>query len=209
MAKRDVPEINAGSMADIAFLLLIFFLVATTMDVDSGITRKLPPWVVDQAQDLRVKERNVLIVLINKDNQLAVEGNLTDPLNLKDITKEFYVNPADLENLSEGEMASHKLEKYIKANEEDNIRKYNRLIKEIGDVKISKGIVSLQNDRGTKYSKYIEIQNYLVASINELRDELAEKVYENKFNDCTEDQQELIQLVYPLSISEAEPKSFK
>ena len=71
--KREVPEINAASMADIAFLLLIFFLVTVTMDVDTGITRKLPPPVEDNSS-VDLNQRNIFEVLINSANQLLVEG---------------------------------------------------------------------------------------------------------------------------------------
>ena len=92
--KRSVPEINGGSMADIAFLLLIFFLVATTMDVDSGISRLLPPMPEEDQQDddSEIKERNVFVVLINRDDQLFVERSVVGIEELKDLTKEFGTN---------------------------------------------------------------------------------------------------------------------
>ena len=84
--KRDAGEINAGSMADIAFLLLIFFLVTTTMDIDKGIMVTLPPWAPDQEQqDVKLKDKNVLEILVNKNDQLLVEGELTDVEELDDI----------------------------------------------------------------------------------------------------------------------------
>ena len=94
MAKREIQEINAGSMADIAFLLLIFFLVTTTMDTDSGIVRKLPPMPETEIQDdIQIKERNIFVVLVNRDNKLLVEGELMDIKNLREAAKEFIVNP--------------------------------------------------------------------------------------------------------------------
>src|SRR5690554_4029108 len=81
MAKRSAPEVNAGSMADIAFLLLIFFLVTTTIETDSGISRKLPP-KDDNQEDITLKEKNILIVLINKDDQLLVGD---DPMEIADL----------------------------------------------------------------------------------------------------------------------------
>lgn len=209
MAKRGVPEINAGSMADIAFLLLIFFLVTTTMSVDSGITRKLPPWNPDTQTDEgdKAKARNVYMVLINKDNQLMVENDLADVSFLTEMVKNFYQNPKDDENLSEGPKVSSKLEKMEIGTEE--YQKMEQILTTFGDVKMTKGIVSLQNDRGTSYDKYIEVQNELVRAINEMRDEIATQTFGNPYDECNEDQQDLIQLIYPLSISEAEPKSVK
>ncbi|PKP44975.1 MAG: biopolymer transporter ExbD, partial [Bacteroidetes bacterium HGW-Bacteroidetes-12] len=92
MAKRPVNEINAGSMADIAFLLLIFFLVTTTMDVDSGISRKLSPMPDPNIKPPKVKDRNIFMVLVNQNNQLMVEGQIGDVKTLKNQTKEFLLN---------------------------------------------------------------------------------------------------------------------
>ena len=188
MARKASQEINAGSMADIAFLLLIFFLVTTTMSVDSGILRKLPP-IDDTEQELdkEVKERNVLIVLINKDNLLAVEGELTDISELKDLTKEFIENPLRKETLSE--------------------RREAKEIEFFGMVETSKGVVSLQNDRSTEYGKYIEVQNELMAAFNELRNELAVRHFGMPYEDLEKDKQKAIRKYYPLTISEAEPRN--
>jgi biopolymer transport protein ExbD len=100
---RGTPEVNAGSMADIAFLLLIFFLVTTTIDTDKGIAIRLPPLPEENQpeNDIRIKERNVLKVLVNANDQLLVNG---EPLNVKDLkrrTKEFIDNPRKDPNLSE------------------------------------------------------------------------------------------------------------
>jgi biopolymer transport protein ExbD len=98
---RAIPEINAGSMADIAFLLLIFFLVTTTMDSDSGITIKLPPWEeVPQENDAKIKAQNVLEVLVNANNQLLVEGQLLRVNQLRDKTKKFITNNGKDPNMS-------------------------------------------------------------------------------------------------------------
>jgi biopolymer transport protein ExbD len=100
--ERSVPPINAGSMADIAFLLLIFFIVATTMDTDSGILTKLPPMPEEEQEPPPdINDRNVLEVLVNAQDQLLVEGDWTDVTELRDITKEFITNPAGREDLPE------------------------------------------------------------------------------------------------------------
>ncbi len=103
MARRGIQEINAGSMADIAFLLLIFFLVATTMDIDTGISRLLPPMPEEEEldEDQEIRERNVFVVLISKDDDLFVEDGFYDVGELKEMTKQFFLNPNDEENLSE------------------------------------------------------------------------------------------------------------
>lgn len=188
MARRDVGEINAGSMADIAFLLLIFFLVTTTMDVDSGIARKLPPPPEPNQEDddSKIKERNIFVVLINKNNKLLVENEPLDIQFLREKAKEFIANPQDKENLPE------KTEKEVEF---------------FGKVMVSKGIISLQNDRGTSYGTYLTVQNELAAAYNELRDELGMKRFGKKFDECNKEQQEAIQDIYPQKISEAEPKN--
>ncbi len=192
MAKRPLQEINAGSMADIAFLLLIFFLVTTTMDTNTGMTRKLPPPPEDDKKeiDIKVKERNVFVVLINRNNQLAVEGKLTNIGNLCEKTKEFFKNPSDDPNLS----ARKEKSKYIEF---------------FGDIKISAGVVSLQNDRGTSYEKYIAVQNELLKAVNELRDELAMQRFGKRFDDLPEAESKAVKKYYPLAISEAEPMEIK
>lgn len=187
MAKRETPEVNAGSMADIAFLLLIFFLVTTTMDTDSGLVRKLPPWNPEpETTEIKVKERNVYPVLINKHNQLAVRGELMDMNMLADGVKEF-IN-----------------------NAQGNLKMSERLDIEVpilGLVSRSKGVVSLQNDKGTEYGKYIEVQNELVRAFNELRDEYARAKFGKKYENLDDERQGVVRKVYPLSISEAEPRT--
>ncbi|RLD83044.1 MAG: biopolymer transporter ExbD [Bacteroidetes bacterium] len=186
---RPIQEINAGSMADIAFLLLIFFLVTTTMDVDSGITRKLPAIQhEDQPKPPDVKERNVYIVLINQHNQLAVEGELMPVNKLCDGVKEFIKNPQDNPNLSE--------------KKEDAVD-----IPFFGMMELSKGVVSLQNDKGTSYHKYIEVQNELVRAFNELKDELSMKKFGMTYKDLDDERQKAVRKVFPMSISEAEPRN--
>jgi len=188
MAKRELSEINAGSMADIAFLLLIFFLVTTTMDVDSGLPRKLPPFV-DQTEDDKtppIKERNVFVVLINMNNNLLVEGKPCRVEELCDKVKEFVDNPKDNENLSE---------------------KKPKFVPFFGEYPISKGVVSLQNDNSTEYGMYIKVQNELVRAYQELKDNLARRKFGKTFDDLNEQQQDAIKEIFPQAISEAEPKN--
>jgi len=98
---RMKNEINAGSMADIAFLLLIFFLVTTTIAEDKGVLMKLPPWSEDEPDNLKMKTRNVYSVLVNADNQLLVRGEPMDIDQLKDNTKDFIWNPRQEEDKAE------------------------------------------------------------------------------------------------------------
>ena len=209
MAKRELQEINAGSMADIAFLLLIFFLVTTTMNVDTGITRMLPPPPQDDEIIPPVNKRNVFIVLINKNDQLAIEGQLAEISEIRQQCKDFFANPANNEKLSVQKTIQERLDHEL-SNPEPNakkIKKYKAILEQIGNVSKSDGVISLQNDRGTSYGKYIIVQNEIVGAINELRDELSKQTWGKEFNDLNKEQQGLIKEIYPFAISEAPPVS--
>jgi biopolymer transport protein ExbD len=183
---KKMPEVPAASLADIAFMLLIFFLVTTTMDVDSGLERRLPQWVEEQQdEEVDVKERNVFVVLVNRNNDLLVENEWTNISELREKAKEFMANPADDVNLPEKEPKE---------------------IPFFGEVMVTKGVISLSNDLDTKYGTYIAVQNELVAAINELREELAKSKFGKSYNDLEQEQQDAIRDIYPSRISEAEPK---
>ena len=189
MAKREIGEINAGSMADIAFLLLIFFLVTTTMDIDTGIARQLPPIPEDKAKtEMDINARNIFVVLINAQDRLLVNGKPMDIDELREKAKEFIKSEPNSMDLPE--------------MEETKIDGINKL------VLVGKGIISLQNDRGTTYGRYMEVQNELVAAYNELRNEAALEYFGKRtYDELTDAQQEAIRKVYPQRISEAEPKN--
>ena len=187
--KKKVPDLNAGSMADISFLLLIFFLVTTTMDVDSGITRRLPPPVEDPEMDVKVKERNIMNVMINKYDKMLVNGKPGDITTLKEMTKQFITpNPND-EKAPETEVKEIEL---------------------LGNVLMSKGVVSLKNDRGTSYLMYISVQNELARAFNEMKDEMSMKYFGQHYADLTDQGKiDAINKAVPVRISEAEPEEIK
>ncbi|MCQ2342948.1 MAG: biopolymer transporter ExbD [Paludibacteraceae bacterium] len=190
MAKK-IPQINASSMADISFLLLIFFLVTTSMDVNQGLARRLPaPIPPDQKiEDTDINKRNLMVVKINSMNQLMVQGQLMDVRQLKEEAKKFIKNENDDSF-------------YPKLYEED-------FGAPIGIVKYTKEhVISVQNDVDTEYQAYLNVQNELVAAYNELRDECARKYFHVGYNELDEDNQKLIQKIYPQKISEAEPKNY-
>ena len=188
--KRDVPQINATSTADIAFMLLIFFLITTSMDTDRGLARQLPPPPENNQEksDIIVKERNVLQVRINKDDQLMVGGEWFDIKQLRERAKEFIANPNNDENMPE---------------------KHPKHLPYFGDVMITeKHVISVQHDVGTSYDAYLQVQNELVAAYNELRNELAQSQFGKSYAECSEDEQKAIRDYYPQKISEAEPKKY-
>ena len=187
MGKREIQEVNAGSMVDIAFLLLIFFLVTTTMDTDSGLSRMLPPPVPeDEEPPPPIKDRNVFEVLINAQNRLLVEGESMNLDQIREEAKIFIENPADDESLP--------------AKEEKEIDYF-------GVYPVTKGVISLQNDMGTQYQMYLSVQNELQAAYTELRDELAQRKFGQKYRELEDDKQDAIRKIYPQKISEAEPKN--
>lgn len=177
-------------MADISFLMLIFFLMVTTMDKEEGIQRRLPPMPSEdqKVEDQKVNRRNIIQVKINASDRLFAGNQLMDVSQLKDKIKEFLTNPNDDPNLPEKEMKE---------------------VKGLGMIPVSKGVISLQNDRGTTYSKYILVQNELIKAVNELRDEFSMRTYGKKYAQLDEDRQESVRGAVPQSISEAEPKDVK
>ena len=190
--KRSMPGINATSTADIAFMLLIFFLTTTSMNTDKGLARRLPPPPdpnVKKNDDLKVKERNVLQVRINKDNQLMVGSEYMEVSQLRAKAKEFIANPNDDANLPEKHVV--------------NIPLLG------GDCMVAKNhVISVTNDVGTTYQAYIDVQNELVAAYNELRNEKAKEAFGKEYAECNEDEQKAIREFHPQKISEAEPKKY-
>lgn len=203
MARREAPEVNAGSMADIAFLLLIFFLVTTTIETDSGISRKLPPWQPEEQDPPVIKERNIFQVLVNSNNQLLVEDEEMEIEELRQAAVEFIDNGGGT-----GDEACDFCQGPGDAS---------------SSVNPQKAIISLVNNRGTEYGTYIAVQNELVAAYNQLRDREAQRLFgtsfkamEAKYNDSRtsegakrtlKERIELIKDMIPQKLSEAEPTS--
>ena len=228
MAKRELEEINAGSMADIAFLLLIFFLVTTTMDQEQGIVRNLPQ-KAPESQDKPpvVKERNVFKVLVNFRNQLLVEDELSEMSKLKDQTLEFLTNPSNEDDLPQMTMLTE-----LKCKEillqlksaakpiKSEIDKWEKRLKAqqlYGDFRLlpDVAIISLQNDFGTSYETYVQVQNEMQAAFDDLRNDLSNRVLSKNYTDLDlnnpieKEQLKLLKVVFPTRISETKPKNLK
>jgi len=186
MAKKT-PAINSSSTADIAFLLLCYFLMTTTMGTQTGLSRRLPPMPDpnQKVEDQKVNRRNIIIVKINSADRILAGSEPIDVSQLKDKIKIFLTNPTDDPSLPVMEPTE---------------------IEGLGNRKVSKGVISLQNDRGTSYQAYIAVQNELVKAVNELRDEASMREYGRKYLALDEDQQKIIKELVPQQISEAEPK---
>ena len=202
MARRKAPEVNAGSMADIAFLLLIFFLVTTTIETDSGLNRKLPP-MEDVVDPPIIKERNIFTVVVNKYNQLLVEEKPLELVNLRVEAVKFLDNGG-----GKGEEACDYCLGDRDPDSSDNP---------------DKAVISLKNDRETDYKVYIAVQNELVAAYNILRNRefkrlnhnlgldfvQANKIYNDPRTSISEKERLKpllgeVKLLFPQKLSEAE-----
>ncbi|WP_298794014.1 ExbD/TolR family protein [uncultured Allomuricauda sp.] len=197
--RKGAPEVNAGSMADIAFLLLIFFLVTTTIETDAGLDRMLPPMEPPE-EDVVIKQKNIFTVNINKNGQLLVEDELMQLTGLRDAAIAF------LENGADGTC------NYCKGRKDP-----------ASSDNPTKAIISLKNDRETKYSTYITVQNELVGAYNDLRDRESQRIFGRDFTDMEaeylnpetassvrddlKDKVKRIQDMFPQKLSEAETTS--
>ena len=205
MAKRSAPEVNAGSIADIAFLLLIFFLVTTTIETDSGLNRKLPP-MEDQVDPPIIRQKNIFTVLVSKNDQLLVEEELADIKDLRSLAVEF---------LDNGGWVGDEACDYCQGKRD-----------EASSDNPDKAIISLKSYRETSYKVYIAVQNELVAAYNELRNREFLRLNPNlgvnyvdaqkKYDDprtSEDDREELkpkldvVKKMYPQKLSEAESSS--
>ena len=158
--KRKMPGLNTSSTADISFMLLIFFLVTTSMDTDQGLARSLPkPPEDDQLNnEIKVKERNILNIRINKDNYLLIGDDYATLADVKERAKEFIKNEDNKPNLPE--LKPHK-------------------VKELGKTFMvtENHVISVQTDRGTDYGVYFAVQDALVSAYNEIRDEFSKQEF--------------------------------
>ncbi|WP_034919784.1 ExbD/TolR family protein [Gillisia sp. CAL575] len=201
MAKRSAPEVNAGSMADIAFLLLIFFLVTTTIETDRGISRKLPPIQDEDVVPPVIKQKNIFTVIVNRNNDLLVEDQVMQLGELRKAAMDFLDNGGGV-----GEDGCSYCKGARDPQASDNPKK---------------AIISLVNDRQTEYRTYISVQNELVAAYNELRNREANRLFgmdytemEAKYNDPNYkgnkdkmgEQIDQVKEMFPQLLSEAEPK---
>lgn len=188
--KKKTPSINGSSTADISFIMLLFFLLTTSMGSDKGISRQLPPAVPADQQDVSidVNKRNMLRIMVNNAGQILANGEYISIDILKDKVKEFVLNENDAANLPERSVETFPL---------------------IGEQLVTKNhVISLTNTVDTRYEDYIAVQNILTAAYTELRDEKARKEFGKSFAELNAQQQEILIDLYPQKISEAEPKEY-
>ena len=206
--KRKAPSINSSSSADLAFTLLIFFLVVTSMDTDEGLARLLPRWVPeDQIQDQEIKKRNILNVMVNKDNAILmgddyIEGSVekqNEQIRKKAI--EFIT--------ATGQFAGDRGPEMKEVDPEKSPELQKLIVAKEPTVRVAKShVISLQSDYGTSYEKYIQLQNELVAAYNTLRQEAAQKYFQKDYDEevLSQDEAKALKDLYPMNISEANAK---
>jgi biopolymer transport protein ExbD len=192
--KRKVPGLNQSSTADISFILLIFFLVTTSMDTDTGLPRRLPEWDPNvEEQELTIKERNVMTVKVNMNNEILVKNGkmnrVIDISELKDIAKEFIANPNDDVNLP-----------VIEPYDIEGYGTVNTTIKHV---------IALDTDLSANYSVYFKVQHELSLAYTELRDAWARRYLGKPLSECDPKTEEPIaRAVYASKISETNPKEY-
>ena len=186
MSKKSTPGLNTSSMSDISFMLLAFFLMVSNINTDMGIARRLPPPLPPDFTPPEVRERNIFQVKINRNDRILFNKEVGDISLLKDRAKEFLGSPQDRDDLPQKEVINIPL---------------------LGNYPVSKGVISLQNDRGTSYDTYFRVQNELTAAINEMRDELSREKFNRPYKDLDQDHKDAIDKAIPVAISEAEPKN--
>ncbi len=199
MAKRTLPEVHAGSMADIAFLLLIFFLVTTTIDKDKGLIRQIP----NNENTVPFHERNVLPILINGNGEILIDYELTKASEITDIALAFIDNGG----------ATSDQETYCSYCE----GKRDRYSSDTPQ----KAIIAISTQRTTPYGDYITVQNELTKAYTILRNRESQKQYGYAFTDINKQVKEghfkgdlkkvkaelkVIKDKYPILIIDAEMK---
>ncbi|MDR3047655.1 MAG: biopolymer transporter ExbD [Bacteroidales bacterium] len=186
---RKSPGINTGSMADISFLLLTFFLLTSSINTEQGIPRRLPPPKDKNQKEeiIDINKRNLLDVKVSFNDEIVVNGEVIGINELKNRTKEFFANPFNLPHLPV---------------------KQNTYIENLGDYAVSKGVVSLTNDQGTSYNMYVQVQNELQRAVNELRDEVSSNFFGKKYDLLDTMYQNAVKKAVPQNISEAPPVDF-
>ena len=198
MSRKESPEINAGSMADIAFLLLIFFLVTTTMNVDAGISSKIPQ-KQENPPEIDINKRNILEVNINKNNALFVDGKTIQLKELKQIAIDFIDNGGGLDK-------NKTTCDWCEGNKDPSSSDHP-----------SKAFISIKADRNTDYGTYVTVLDNLNAAYTVLRNKLSIKLYSKNYVSLLEDYKKsnnkdkiiyakvkLIREKYPLLLSHAE-----
>ena len=187
MSSRKLAGFNTAQMADISFLLLTFFMMTSAINTQQGIPRRLPP-PSDEQVKVDINKRNVFSVVVNFNDEIFINQQEIIPLNQLTIrAKDFLENPYNLPNLPEKDV---------------------KLIENMGEFPVSKGVLSLSNDQSTSYNMYVQVQNELQRAVNELRDKVSLQYFGRKYDLLDTMLQRAIQRAVPMNISEAPPTNY-
>jgi len=205
--RREQPQINAGSMADIAFLLLIFFLVAATMDYSKGLIRHLQPYNDTIKKNIsEVQKRNVLTIFIDANNNFFVDNHKVNDAEIKPLLKDFIANPSNNILKAEKSLLSQKRKKELMNKNTEAANNLKNAITLLGDLRVSEAIILLKHAQQTKYEYYIKVQDIIIRAFNELREELALKVFKKEFYKLNNEQASAVKTAIPVSFAEPDEK---
>ena len=222
MARRGTPEINAGSMADIAFLLLIFFLVTTTMEKEAGMMRLLPE--LEQIDPEEVNIRNVVDVLVNDQNKILLKGQVLSMMEVKQQMADIILNQQNKKTWPENILINREelvsrldaAEVDFKSAESDKKKTAGRILRkatlrlkafdDFGDrvYRKSKHVVSIQSTRGADYKTYIELSDQILLAYKSIRESAGIKKWNKSWKELNKDEKETLLLMFPANISEAQ-----
>lgn len=178
--RKTHHEINAGSMADIAFLMLVFFLLTSTLDRNFAFNRNMPP-PDDDTEQAQADKRNILTLSLNASGDLSINGKLGDLSNLKETVKAFILNPANDANLSE---------------------KQPKTVKQLGKVPVSLGMIDIKTDDNTAYIAYFKVNDQVNKAFIELKDQFALKNFKTAYANLDEFRRAIVDECVPVLISE-------
>lgn len=214
---KKTPQINSSSTADIAFLLLCYFLMTTTMDQQLGIERQMPPMqTAEKMQNQKAHKRNLLQVKISAQDKVYVQGGtgyfkqVTNDIDLiREIAYEFFGNglrniPRHLDGRGRELNISDEL---LPEREITDIPEFAKFNGGSPAFAVSKGIISLQYNVNTSYETFIAVQNALVAGVNEVRRAFCQEYLKKEFEDLTKEELDrVVKKAIPQNISESDPK---
>jgi len=181
--RRHSATVNAGSMADIAFLLLIFFLITTTISADKGILRKLPSICETGVCTKDIHERNLLRIVLNDKQEIMIENDIVEVDEIESIVKAFVDNNGiDKCDYCEG----------LQSTESSDQPKY--------------AVISLSHDALTKYELFITVQDEITKAYYDLRERYAMHAFNKKPEELTKDELETVRKAYPFIVSEVKVK---
>lgn len=182
--RRTMPQLNTTSTADISFMLLILFLVTTSMDADKGLARQLPP-IADPATQVQandVSRRNVMQIKLTANSQILINGRAVDVNKLQQRVEEFVDNPANRPDLPEKTVENVPL---------------------LGRCRVAdKHVLSLDADRNARYDTYIKVQTLVMNAYTDLRNKLARKHFGLPYSQCNDKQKDAIRACYPFKMTE-------